>query len=180
MKRINHQKMLIRDYGKKRGFSPLILVYILSWVTLNRSNKATPMPVIRSSSGSSSFPIPLEALQEPRRILKRPTNASNPGVAAPLTKSVSEREASYQAARDRIFGTPEQQTKPSNESQRTSSGIVRTPIGAPSNPASHAGFTKRSTKSRSQSGTTNFTPDQTRHRQPADSEAVTESESSHA
>ena len=52
---------------------------------------------------------PAEALQAPSRILKRPkastsTSQSSISSAASLQKSLSDREAAYQAARERIFG----------------------------------------------------------------------------
>jgi len=76
----------------------------------NANNKA-PMPelVIASTSAtSSSVPPPPAAFQPSLRILKRPSASPTPtsiqSGSADLQKSYAEREAQYQAARERIFG----------------------------------------------------------------------------
>ncbi|GBE83625.1 hypothetical protein BKA93DRAFT_771492 [Sparassis latifolia] len=73
----------------------------------NANNKA-PMPelVISASSTTSVVSPPPAAIQPTLRILKRPTNSQLPSSSAPgseTMKSYAEREAEYQAARQRIF-----------------------------------------------------------------------------
>ncbi|KAG8993950.1 hypothetical protein FRB94_010249 [Tulasnella sp. JGI-2019a] len=75
------------------------------------ANTRDPQPkVILTSTAGSSTPsqIPDSLLNAPKVILKRPTSSSpspsSPPPGAPVPKSIQEREASYQAARERIFG----------------------------------------------------------------------------
>ncbi|KAJ8475187.1 hypothetical protein ONZ51_g6719 [Trametes cubensis] len=88
------------------------------------ANKRAPMPQVviagSSTSGTAALSPPPAALQPVLRILKRPqasatassSNSSSPGHSAAGSpapsadgpKSYAEREARYQAARERIFG----------------------------------------------------------------------------
>ncbi|KAF8513706.1 hypothetical protein BU17DRAFT_95061 [Hysterangium stoloniferum] len=77
----------------------------------NQANSRTPMPHIQISTTTTTTRIPVPpaaALQGPLRILKRPSAASSsspsPSGGAQAQKSFKEREAQYQAARERIFG----------------------------------------------------------------------------
>jgi len=72
-------------------------------------NRKAPMPelVISGSSTASVVPPPPAAFQPTLRILKRPTASSSNSAASAAPqdtqKSYAEREAQYQAARERIF-----------------------------------------------------------------------------
>jgi hypothetical protein len=114
------------------------------------------MPIIQMSSSSFESPIPIAALQGPLRILKRPqnTNLVASSASTPSPKPLPEREAAYQAARDRIFGTKTASNPASskgNKDKEPSGGtlparIIRNPIGAPPDPSRDAGFTRRAKK----------------------------------
>ncbi|KAH9941538.1 hypothetical protein B0H21DRAFT_752379 [Amylocystis lapponica] len=74
------------------------------------ANKKMPMPelVISGSSITSTAPPPTAAFQPALRILKRPTasqtsSSSSANTLTDTQKSYAEREAQYQAARERIF-----------------------------------------------------------------------------
>ncbi|KAF8065058.1 hypothetical protein FPV67DRAFT_1501321 [Lyophyllum atratum] len=74
-----------------------------------------PMPaLIIAPSATSPHPVlspPPGAFLHTMRILKRPSNSSNPSTPPPnstSTESLKEREARYQAARERIFGAGEE------------------------------------------------------------------------
>ncbi|KAL5514760.1 hypothetical protein ACEPAG_2076 [Sanghuangporus baumii] len=77
----------------------------------NDANTRQPMPevILRTSSTSASAAPPPEVLQQPMRILKRPsasssaTSVNNTGSASGVT-TLRDREAAYEAARARIFG----------------------------------------------------------------------------
>ncbi|KAH8083354.1 hypothetical protein BXZ70DRAFT_958574 [Cristinia sonorae] len=79
------------------------------------ANKTAPMPelIISSTSTTSSVvPPPAAAFQPSLRILKRPSASPSPTPTAPSPngtdaqqKSYAEREAQYQSARERIFGS---------------------------------------------------------------------------
>ena len=67
--------------------------------------------LVISSQSSTAVPPPPAALQPSLRILKRPStsdsaspHAASPSPAAEQQRSYAEREAQYQAARERIFG----------------------------------------------------------------------------
>jgi SUZ domain len=78
---------------------------------LRGRNSRIPMPEIQLSTTSSSSGVslpPPAAFEAPLRILKRPS-AANSKSPSPVTgpqpqKTFQEREAQYQAARERIFG----------------------------------------------------------------------------
>ncbi|KAJ7613644.1 hypothetical protein DFH06DRAFT_144627 [Mycena polygramma] len=107
------------------------------------ANSRAPMPslIVSNSSHTSAAP-PAAAFQPKMRILKRPTNpgpvAAPP--SAPAGESLKEREARYQAARDRIFGTEGDRAsspgdkKGGGEASPAGVGVVRNPKG----PASEA------------------------------------------
>lgn len=87
------------------------LISLLSSFCSARNARA-PMPelVISSSSTTSTvIPPPVSAFQTPMRILKRPSASTNSNTNSSASQGASgqtlaEREARYQAARERIFG----------------------------------------------------------------------------
>jgi hypothetical protein len=99
-------------------------------------NAKSPMPelVISRSSTSATVisPPPTAVIQAPMRILKRQTSAATPSNTfstspSPISQSLAEREAKYQEARERIFGSP----------KRTGQDGVKTPTPPP-NPVPNA------------------------------------------
>lgn len=89
----------------------------------NAANASQPMPEIVSTS----TPVPAAAaLSGPMRILKRPTApspsplSSDRGTASP--KPLADREAEYNAARERIFGGTQQQAQTKPQESRRASG----------------------------------------------------------
>lgn len=123
------------------------------------SNQRAPMPQFvmggLSTGGASVTSPPPAAFQPALRILKRPTASPSsfsstsslptPGSGSSSTSSstYAEREARYQAARDRIFGdnspspsTPNEPNQPSTQSSSSKPSpplvrIVREPKGPP-------------------------------------------------
>ncbi|KAK7444491.1 hypothetical protein VKT23_015172 [Stygiomarasmius scandens] len=99
------------------------------WEEADRKVPA-PMPLVSSSSRSGAAPPPA-AFQPTMKILKRPQPNSNPnsspGTPSPMggmsasasTESFQEREARYQAARNRIFG--EGASSPNSNASSTTS-----------------------------------------------------------
>ncbi|KAL1680587.1 hypothetical protein EV122DRAFT_276046 [Schizophyllum commune] len=89
------------------------------WNAAN-SQTSAPMPTIIPSASSSHpvVPPPPAAFQPQLKILKRPTNASpSPSPSPPVnTQSLQEREAKYQAARERIFGSGSSSAEASSSS----------------------------------------------------------------
>ncbi|KAG5335579.1 hypothetical protein C0989_000968 [Termitomyces sp. Mn162] len=77
-----------------------------------------PMPelIVAPSTTSSNHvvPPPLGAFQPTMRILKRPESGTNnkPATPPPSAESLKEREARYQAARERIFGSDSEAVTP--------------------------------------------------------------------
>ncbi|KAI0340337.1 hypothetical protein BDW22DRAFT_1360274 [Trametopsis cervina] len=76
------------------------------------ANAKAPMPqlvIAPSATSSSAVSPPPAAFQPSIRILKRPSASSASNLSAPPAdasqKSLADREANYQAARQRIFGT---------------------------------------------------------------------------
>lgn len=95
---------------------------------------AAPMPTVVSSSTPTPPPA---AFQPVMRILKRPdTNAANSEVPSVPSgeESFREREARYQAARERIFGGEREREQPT-------STVLRNPRGG----SAEKGFTRRRT-----------------------------------
>lgn len=73
------------------------------------ANTRAPMPellISSSSTTSTAVPPSATAFQAPMRILKRPSqnSSSNSSSSQTPTESLAQREARYQAARERIFG----------------------------------------------------------------------------
>ncbi|CAL1709502.1 unnamed protein product [Somion occarium] len=131
------------------------------------ANNKAPMPelVVSSSSTAASVAPPPAAFKPALRILKRPTlstSASSSALSDSQQKSYAEREAQYQAARQRIFGadpstkSAADSTSDSDRSRRaspssslvslqtqrtTAATIIRNPVGPdqpmqdPSNPS---------------------------------------------
>ncbi|KAJ7291915.1 hypothetical protein C8J57DRAFT_1492392 [Mycena rebaudengoi] len=101
------------------------------------ANARAPMPslIVSGSSHAATAPPPA-AFQPKMRILKRPTNSGPAeGLQQPVAagETLKEREARYQAARDRIFGgeaegtsTPE---KKDGRSSPAGVAVVRNPRG---------------------------------------------------
>ncbi|KAF7324745.1 SUZ domain-containing protein [Mycena kentingensis (nom. inval.)] len=107
------------------------------WEAANTHTSA-PMPtvVLARSSVSVAAPIAPAAFQPQLRILKRPTSASPAPAVVPTTpagETLKEREARYQAARERIFGPEDPSAGKEKEKKgsggRKSSGIARNPRG---------------------------------------------------
>ncbi|KZP12926.1 hypothetical protein FIBSPDRAFT_936634 [Athelia psychrophila] len=132
------------------------------------ANTRAPMPelVISSSSATpTSAPLPPSTIFQPQlRILKRPsasTNSSASSASQTPTETLSEREARYDAARQRIFGGDSEKEKGSRKGSGASGGekgkkgsldagagvgVTRNPIGPSS--ASHDGQTSKGFKRR--------------------------------
>ncbi|KAI0330021.1 hypothetical protein GY45DRAFT_1434996 [Cubamyces sp. BRFM 1775] len=137
------------------------------------ANKRTPMPQVviagSSTSGAAALSPPPAALQPVLRILKRPqasatsstsmspspghSAAGSPALSTDASKSYAEREARYQAARERIFGEGGAGVAPEDGKDaqgiakltRSSSGpapvsvqIAREPKGPPSSSSADA------------------------------------------
>ena len=96
-----------------------------------------PQVIMASSATSIVAPIPQAALNGPRMILKRPTKPSSttsPSNSNPTnTKAYGDREASYQAARERIFGTP---SPAASSGTSTPTNLEGLPESSSSNPTS--------------------------------------------
>ncbi|TFK75600.1 hypothetical protein BDN72DRAFT_831904 [Pluteus cervinus] len=117
--------------------------------------------VILSPSSTSARAVlspPEGAFQPTMRILKRPTNSnSTPSPIAPSAsaETLQEKEARYQAARERIFGPELSEEKPSaavkekkdKKSPKPTHAPVRNPRGpTTSNGTPQKGFGERRTK----------------------------------
>ncbi|TCD67360.1 hypothetical protein EIP91_000227 [Steccherinum ochraceum] len=111
------------------------------------ANKKAPMPVVITSTGTSSSVIspPPAAFQPSLRILKRPSASSSSAASSSngsdaQQKTYAEREAQYQAARERIFGsgttTPTQGVSTSDRNKRSSARYPGSPPGSASPPPS--------------------------------------------
>lgn len=101
------------------------------------------MPEIQLSTTSSSTSVPLPppaAFEAPLRILKRPSSNSkspSPSTGVQIQKTFKEREAQYQAARERIFGEETSgkdkdssgSGKPKTALDSAKSSIIRDPLG---------------------------------------------------
>lgn len=85
----------------------------------------------RTTASTSSVVVPPpEALQAPMRILKRPKSTASPSQSSissssSVQKTLKDREAAYQAARDRIFGADRSQ---SGSPQRTTGPVVTSEV----------------------------------------------------
>lgn len=102
------------------------------------------MPKIQPSTTSSSTSVPLPppaAFEAPLRILKRPSStnskSSPPSTGVQTPKTFKEREAQYQAARERIFGEEASgkdkdsngRGKPKAALNSPKSSVIRDPLG---------------------------------------------------
>lgn len=105
--------------------------------SLRNAKAPAPMPSLIVSSSSSAVPLPVEAFQPTMKILKRPKNtlsepAASQSSSANMAETLKEREAKYQAARDRIFGETKEKTT-------TAAAVIRNPKG----PEGNSGFKSR-------------------------------------
>ncbi|KAG9044368.1 hypothetical protein FS837_008256 [Tulasnella sp. UAMH 9824] len=107
------------------------------------NSRAPPPQVVLGSSSTSMSQTQISgaANNTPRMILKRPTGSTPSPSATPSaapTKTLQEREASYQAARERIFGaTSESDSKADGPTPGTGEAtIIRAPRGPPAETAS--------------------------------------------
>lgn len=156
-RKISRQRKRIRRYGIKRKINIRIPCQnILNTSLISASNHtAAPMPAfIVSSSSSASMvpPPPAAAFQPALKILKRPVNNrtnSSPSPSVPK-ESIEEREARYQAARDRIFGENASSGSVSSEastvqlSSKNDNTVIRNPRGPDdTNTAPSKGFDSR-------------------------------------
>jgi SUZ domain len=159
-------KTITKKYGRKRKFSPSSIVFeTLRYRTWIARNARAPMPeLIISSSGTTAtaVPPPAIAFQTPMRILKRPSSqnsGSNSSSSQTPIETLAQKEARYQAARERIFGGDEGsgKLKGNNRIQKGSPSpsvvnVVRNPIGPSGNckdtegGQESKGFRRRSTK----------------------------------
>ena len=124
------------------------------------SNQRAPMPELvmsgSSTSGSSAVSPPPAAFQPVLRILKRPTATTSSSASSvtstsssdPSSNSFADREARYQAARDRIFresgstsGSPNATMTGASQTSPLLVQIARDPKGPPpqDGPASASG-----------------------------------------
>ena len=105
-----------RSGKMRKSKRPDRFIRVLSHPFIHRNAKA-PMPeLVISSSNTTSVvpPPPADILRSPMRILKRPTaspNFSTNFAASQSSDTLAEREARYQAARERIFGGDGDATK---------------------------------------------------------------------
>uniref|UniRef100_A0A0W0FV14 SUZ RNA-binding domain-containing n=1 Tax=Moniliophthora roreri TaxID=221103 RepID=A0A0W0FV14_MONRR len=119
------------------------------WEDAN-SKVPAPMPVLNISSSSSVTSAPPPAVFQPMlKILKRPTsNQTNIDSRTPSpasAESLRDREARYQAARNRIFGN--ESASSSTETATTTPRILRDPYGPDATDTNDAtGFAKRRAK----------------------------------
>ncbi|KAJ7083459.1 hypothetical protein C8R44DRAFT_822468 [Mycena epipterygia] len=100
------------------------------------ANAQTPMPsLIVSGSNHAAAAPPAAAFQPKMRILKRPTNTGSAALPPPVVagETLKEREARYQAARERIFGREGDGTLSAGDKKGGASpaggGVVRNPRG---------------------------------------------------
>ncbi|KAF9781267.1 hypothetical protein BJ322DRAFT_1080099 [Thelephora terrestris] len=107
------------------------------------ANTKSPMPQLMISRPSISTtvisPPPSTVIQAPMKILKRPTPTSTPSNTSSTSpsldnKTLAEREARYQEARERIFGGPSKASGQDDPKTRTPppkpvSNITRNPAG---------------------------------------------------
>lgn len=130
-----------------------------------------PELVISSSTASTVAPPPVTAFQTPMRILKRPSaspnsNANSSASQGASGQTLAEREARYQAARERIFGGDDgsgilsdngnEKSKrggsvPGPSSQAQTGNVLRQPLGpeADSSKATDVGQAPKGFKRRS-------------------------------
>ncbi|TRM67092.1 hypothetical protein BD626DRAFT_484726 [Schizophyllum amplum] len=139
------------------------------WNSAN-AHATAPMPVIVPSgpSAHSTAPPPPAAFQPALKILKRPTNAAASPSPPPATngQTLQEREARYQAARERIFGPGSSSAEASNTSLPSSKAgskedvarLIRQPKGPEDNDQREKGFKRRGNKGSTTSATPVYFP----------------------
>lgn len=139
----------VRDCGMKRTSALSACgTPMLRRRTSRNSRGPAPQVVLGSNSGSlGQTQVSQLTSNAPRTILKRPSAApsTSSSSSAAAQKSIQEREASYQAARDRIFGNGPAEAEGSDASQPKST-IIRIPRGpeaSPNEPTPKAGFAGR-------------------------------------
>ncbi|KAJ7323811.1 hypothetical protein DFH08DRAFT_886968 [Mycena albidolilacea] len=101
------------------------------------ANSRAPMPSLiisgSSTTSSAAAPPPPAAFQPAMRILKRPSNAGPAAAPPPVAagETLKEREARYQAARERIFGSDSDggASSPGDKKDKKAGGVVRNPRG---------------------------------------------------
>ncbi|KAF9645237.1 hypothetical protein BDM02DRAFT_3271842 [Thelephora ganbajun] len=112
------------------------------WETANTKSPMPQLMISRSSTSATVFsPPPSTLIQAPIRILKRPTPttpSNNSSVSpSPVPQTLAEREAKYQEARERIFGssTPSEQDGPTTKtpSPKPVPNVIRNPTGPDTN-----------------------------------------------
>ncbi|KAF4576277.1 SUZ domain-containing protein [Pleurotus pulmonarius] len=97
----------------------------------HEANTKAPMPEVLVKSSSTVVAPPASAFQPQLRILKRPSAtppASNTPSQVGTRDSVQEREARYNAARERIFGTNEQGQEPEGSTNASLSSLQSAPL----------------------------------------------------
>lgn len=174
-KSVTHTAVLTSSCGRFSPNCPLLLdlrtASYISCLVIHRNNRA-PMPqlvIAPSATTPTSVSAPPPAAFQPSiRILKRPSaNSSSPSATPsndPQQRSLADREAEYQAARDRIFGaqaaSPDSKspvlklsrgpssTPPVRNGTPPAARPIRAPRGPektsdPSNPALAKGFRNR-------------------------------------
>jgi hypothetical protein len=145
--------MITGASGRRRSSSLLLSG---NHSTLCRNAKVpAPMPTIVSASSAGHALPPPAAFQPALRILKRPSpSSSTPGSSSnsstPDPSNLKEREAQYQAARERIFGADSPANPPAMgaNTQPPAARIVREPRGPGESKGSEPGqeikgFTRR-------------------------------------
>ncbi|KAF4613278.1 hypothetical protein D9613_011017 [Agrocybe pediades] len=109
------------------------------WEDAN-SKEYRPMPSLVISRNSTSISVtPSLPLNQPppMRILKRPSPGVSPSAStstAPVGETFQEREARYQAARERIFGTSGDTTPPSDDNTTKKGSNKSKKAASPTNP----------------------------------------------
>ena len=147
MTRRRRKRRTVRRFGKLRTlpYSDPPFLFPPPGLRYWARNTKSPMPqlVISRSSTSATVvsPPPPTIIQAPMRILKRQTPTTTPSNTSaspsPTPQSLTERDAKYQEARERIFGSP----KPSEQDSpktgtpppRPIPNVIRNPTGPETN-----------------------------------------------
>ena len=152
------KRQIVRKFGKPRTpyhsnspfFPPLSGGDPRKLIGIWLRNTKSPMPqlVISRSSTSATVvpPPPPTIIQAPMRILKRPTpttTLSNNSSASPspVPQTMAEREAKYQEARERIFGSPKLSDQDGQTTKIPPPGhlpnVIRNPAGPDTGVSGH-------------------------------------------
>jgi len=117
------------------------------WETANTKSPMPQLVISRSSTSTTVVPPPPPAIiQAPMRILKRPAPTTTPpntssASSSPVPQTLAEREAKYQEARERIFGSPKlsDQDGPTTgtPSPKPASNAIRNPAGPDADAPGH-------------------------------------------